>query len=67
MAVAHAGYPVCLWLAGPTFSSRIITGANYIAINMPFALSLILKDLSEEFTLCFWIPGGFLKEFSQNM
>jgi len=41
MAVARAGYPVCLWLAGPSFSSRFITGANNIAINMPFLMSLI--------------------------
>jgi hypothetical protein len=67
LAVARAEYPVWLWLAGPSFSSRFITGAYDIAINMPFALSLILKDLSEEFTLCFWIPGGFLQEFSKNM
>jgi hypothetical protein len=27
---------LCLWLAGPTFSGRLITGAIHIAINMPF-------------------------------
>ena len=67
MAVARAGYPVWLWLAGPSFSSRLITGTNYIAINMPFVSSLILNDLSEQFAQTFWIQGGFLQEFSQNM
>jgi hypothetical protein len=45
MAVARAGHPVWLWLAGPSFSSRFITGVYYIAINMPFVISMILKDL----------------------
>jgi hypothetical protein len=36
MAVARAGYLVCLWLAGPTFSCLLITGTYYIAIDMPF-------------------------------
>jgi hypothetical protein len=46
MAVAHAGYPVYLWLAGPSFSSRSITGADYLAINMPIVTMLIIKGLS---------------------
>jgi hypothetical protein len=66
MAVARAGYPVWLWLAGPTFSSRIITGAYYIAINVPFVTSLIIKDLSKNFAQFFRIPGAFSQKFSRK-
>jgi hypothetical protein len=58
---------VWLWLAGPSFSSRFITGANYIAINMPLVAPLILKDLFKNFAQFFWFPGAFSQKFSQKM
>jgi hypothetical protein len=67
MAVARAGYPVSPWLAGPSFSSRFITGACYIAIDMPFVTSLILNDLCEILIRFLWLPGAFGQYSFQKM
>jgi len=47
MAVAHAGYPVYPWLAGPSCSSQLITGIYDLAINVPFRMLLIVHGLRE--------------------
>jgi hypothetical protein len=67
MAVARAGYPVWLWLAGPTFSSLFITGTYTIAINMPFVTKLIMKGLANKSLQLFWYPGDFWQKSSQKM
>jgi len=66
MAVAHAGYPVCLWLAGPSFSSRFITGAYYLAIDTPFETLLILNGLCKLLLRFLWVPGVFRLNLSQK-
>ena len=62
-AVARAGYPVWLWLAGPTCSGRIITGAYYIAIDMPIVTKLILKGLLDFLYTIFTDSGSFSAGF----
>jgi hypothetical protein len=51
---------VCLWLAGPTFSSLLITGTHYIAIDMPFVTWLIHKDLRDRLHAVLIDSGRFL-------
>jgi hypothetical protein len=58
---------VWLWLAGPSCSSRIITGALYIAIDMPFVTSLIIKGLHENLYAIFMDSKSFSAKISQNM
>jgi hypothetical protein len=37
LAVAHAGCPLLLWLAGHSSSRRYITGVKHVAIGAPFS------------------------------
>ena len=47
-AVTLAGFLLWFWRAGPTYSGRIITGAYYLAIFMPFMKRLTFRELAED-------------------
>jgi hypothetical protein len=55
LAVAPAGYPVLLRLAGRSSSSRHITGAYNVAIAIPFETFFLFKWLCETPGLIVWI------------